>query len=152
MATFKEKLQEAGGGKHPTPKSLTFLSDPSMEDRTILREIWPGFPVERRRTIIEMLVSMAEDNVDFYFRPVFAVGRNIDPRWEQIVLKELESDLAPMRYEAARAAGEMAFEDALPLLVKLVDDHDLQVRLAAVWALGQIGGKPAAEALARALK
>jgi HEAT repeat protein len=33
----------------------------------------------------------------------------------------------------------------------MIEDKDLEVRLAAVWALGQIGGKPAAEALARAL-
>jgi HEAT repeat protein len=46
----------------------------------------------------------------------------------------------------------MALEDALPFLVRLIDDSDLEVRMAAVWALGQVGGRPAAEALARALK
>ena len=51
-----------------------------------------------------------------------------------------------------RAAGEMALEDSLSYLVRLVDDSDTEVRLAAVWALGQIGGKPAAQALARVLK
>lgn len=81
-----------------------------------------------------------------------AMGRNIDPRWERIVMEELESDNAAMRFEAARAAGEMVLEDALYLLVKMVDDDDSEVRLAAVWALGQVGGKPAAEALARAMK
>ncbi len=34
----------------------------------------------------------------------------------------------------------------------MVDDKDAEVRLATVWALGQIGGKPAAEALVRAMK
>jgi len=278
MATFKEKLQEAGEGKAPTAKSLTFLSDLSMEDRTTFRELWPQFPVERRRHIVETLATLAEDNIEYYFRPVFlatledsdatvrlasieglyedesarlldklldilrhdpreevreaaakalgrftylsqccklgpgsnptalrdtlitsatdagenkevrrraieslgylngddkvedlilrayrsggreaesavfAMGRNIDSRWEPIVLDELESDNPAMRYEAARAAGEMTLEDALSLLVRMVDDTDTEVRLAAVWALGQIGGKPAAEALARALK
>ncbi len=82
---------------------------------------------------------------------LFAMGRSMDPRWNQIVLEELESDRPAMRYEAARAAGEMVLEDALPRLVRMIEDKDLEVRLAAVWALGQIGGKPAAEALARAL-
>jgi HEAT repeat protein len=82
---------------------------------------------------------------------LFAMGRSMDPRWNHIVLEELESDRPAMRYEAARAAGEMVLEDALPRLVRMIEDKDLEVRLAAVWALGQIGGKPAAEALARAL-
>jgi HEAT repeat protein len=41
---------------------------------------------------------------------VFAMGRNIDARWQQTILDELESDHRAMRYEAARAAGEMALE------------------------------------------
>ncbi len=83
---------------------------------------------------------------------VFAMGHSIDPQWQQTILDELESEHPGMRYEAARAAGEMTLEDALPFLVRMVDDKDSEVRLAAIWALGQIGGKPAAEALARASK
>jgi HEAT repeat protein len=83
---------------------------------------------------------------------VFAMGRSMDSRWEPTILDELESDIPAMRYEAARAAGEMELEDALPLLIKMVDDPDTEVKLAAIWALGQIGGKPAAEALARVLQ
>ena len=80
---------------------------------------------------------------------VFAMGRNMDARWQQTVLDELDSDAPGMRYEAARAAGEMTLEDALPMLARLIDDEDLEVRLASVWALGQIGGRPAAEALSQ---
>jgi HEAT repeat protein len=46
----------------------------------------------------------------------------------------------------------MALEDALPQLARMVDDDDTEVRLAAIWALGQIGGKPAAEALNQVLQ
>jgi len=274
MATFEEKLQDVGQGKELAAAALTFLSDLSSEDRATFREVWPGFPTERRRRIVEMLATMGEDNIDYYFRPVFlvllgdadtqvrvsaiegliednskllmgrliellkndpdsevreaaatalgrfayrsqcaqlgddaprlrdallqsahskevnvrrrsveslgylngdadvqdlisqsyrrggreaesavfAMGRNLDERWAQTVLDELESDHPAMRFEAARAAGEMALEDALPFLVRLVDDKDSEVRLASVWALGQIGGKPAAEALAHVLK
>lgn len=83
---------------------------------------------------------------------VFAMGRTMDERWHQIVMDELESDHPAMRYEAARAAGEMTLQDALPFLVRMVEDTDTEVRLAAVWALGQIGGRPAAEAVAPLLK
>ncbi|MBF6612319.1 MAG: HEAT repeat domain-containing protein [Chloroflexi bacterium] len=83
---------------------------------------------------------------------VFAMGRSMDPRWEQVILDELESNHPAMRYEAAHAAGEMVLSDALPQLVRMIEDRDLEVRLAAIWALGQIGGKPATEALSQALQ
>jgi HEAT repeat protein len=83
---------------------------------------------------------------------VFAMGRSMDPRWEQVVLDELESSRAAMRYEAARAAGEMTLADALPFLSRMIRDRDSEVKLMAIWALGQIGGKPATEALNEALR
>lgn len=83
---------------------------------------------------------------------LFAMGRSLDPRWQQVVLDELESARPAMRYEAARAAGEMALADALPFLARMINDKDTEVKLAAIWALGQIGGKPATEALAQAAK
>lgn len=83
---------------------------------------------------------------------VFAMGRSMDERWQQVVLDELESSRPPMRYEAARAAGEMSMAEALPFLTRMVDDRDTEVKLAAIWSLGQIGGKPAREALLRALE
>jgi HEAT repeat protein len=83
---------------------------------------------------------------------IFAMGRSLDERWQQVVLDELESVRPAMRYEAARAAGEMTLADALPFLTRLVDDRDTEVRLAAIWSLGQIGGKPAMEALNKALE
>ncbi|MGA7730798.1 MAG: HEAT repeat domain-containing protein [Chloroflexia bacterium] len=82
---------------------------------------------------------------------LFAMGRTMDKEWSPIVMHELNNARPAMRYEAAHAAGEMALEDALPRLSELVDDPDLEVRLSAIWALGQIGGKPAAEALSHAL-
>ena len=82
---------------------------------------------------------------------VFAMGRTMDQEWTPIIMHELNNTRAAMRYEAAHAAGEMTLEDALPRLSELIDDPDLEVRLASIWALGQIGGKPAAEALTRAL-
>lgn len=271
MATFKETLQNLKQADVPSIKSLKFLSDPGSEDRATLREVWPTLPLDRRRRIIDALVVIIEDNIDYDFRHVFltaledsdadvrrsaieglvedtstllmgrllsilrndpdegvreataialarftylaqcnklnretdrlrntliqsasdkaededvrrraveslgyyfgddqvkqliadqyrrsgrhaesavlAMGRSTDTQWSPIVLHELKNQNPAMRYEAAHAAGEMSLEDALPQLVRMVDDEDTEVRLAAIWALGQIGGKPAAEAL-----
>jgi HEAT repeat protein len=74
---------------------------------------------------------------------VFGMGRSCDRRWRAIVLKELENASPAMRYEAARASGELGIRRAVPFLALLVDDVDPQVHEASIWALGQIGGPDA---------
>jgi HEAT repeat protein len=276
MATFREELENLKQGETPGVKSLKFLSDLSSEDRTTFREVWPTLPLDRRIRIVDALVDITEDNIDFNFRHIFltaledtnhdvrrsaieglvednsslvmgrlltilrsdpdanvreaaaislgrfaylsqcnklngqadrlrsalidsandnaeesdvrrraveslgylhgdsdvtqliadqyrqsghnaesavlAMGRSMDNQWSPIVLHELRSERPAMRYEAAHAAGEMGLEDALPQLAHMIDDDDTEVRLAVIWALGQIGGKPASDALRQVLQ
>src|SRR5438094_7991609 len=74
MPTFKEKVTSLGLGQNPSTAALTFLSDLSTEDRTTVREEWPRLPVARRRNIVGHLVTMAEDNLELYFRPMYLVA------------------------------------------------------------------------------
>nr|MBP7694601.1 HEAT repeat domain-containing protein [Anaerolineales bacterium] len=74
---------------------------------------------------------------------VFAMGRNSDERWNAPVLAELESLQPELRFEAARAAGELELAEAVDALQKMVEEGDIQVREAAIWSLGQIGGDAA---------
>lgn len=83
---------------------------------------------------------------------VFAMGRSGDPRWKDTVARQLHHPSPAMRYEAARACGELVARDAVPDLVELADDVDLEVQEAALWALGQIGGDLARLTLERYLK
>lgn len=85
---------------------------------------------------------------------VFAMGRNCQPRWLPTLLKELESQEQVLRYEAAVASGELAAEAiaAVPRLIALVHDQDAEVQMAALKALGQIGGREAKQALQSFLK
>jgi HEAT repeat protein len=78
---------------------------------------------------------------------VFAMGRSADSRWRDIVLAELTSTAAEMRYEAARASGELELAEAVPALLPLLDETDVELRDMAVWALGHIGGPEARRAL-----
>jgi HEAT repeat protein len=48
-----------------------------------------------------------------------------------------------MRFEAARACGELELHEAIPKLAMLAEDEDIEVRQAALWALGRIGGPEA---------
>jgi len=83
---------------------------------------------------------------------IVAMGRSCDRRWQDLVLAELESSSAAMRYEAALAAGELMLRPAVPILARLMEDHDVQVRDATIWALGQIGGPQSKQLLLNAFE
>jgi HEAT repeat protein len=52
-----------------------------------------------------------------------------------------------LRYEAARACGELESVSAIPQLAELLADQDREVQEASIWALGQIGGQKARQIL-----
>jgi HEAT repeat protein len=78
---------------------------------------------------------------------VHAMGRSTANRWLPLLTRELASDEAELRYEAAMAAGAIGDDSAVPQLLPLLTDEDSDVREAAAAALGEIGGPMAREAL-----
>ncbi len=80
---------------------------------------------------------------------VFAMGRTADAQWSKYTIHELHNPNPAMRYEAARACGELGIREAVDELIELTDDADSEVQEAALWALGQIGGSKARRALER---
>ncbi len=90
-----------------------------------------------------------EDELGLRASAVYAMGRAMDSRWLASTINEFVSDDAEIRYEAARAAGMLADTDALPGLSELAGDEDLEVRLAAIGSIGQIGGSAAVRILRR---
>jgi len=78
---------------------------------------------------------------------VLAMGRSADKRWAKIVCQELFNPLPEMRYEATYACGELALPEAVPTLIELVEDVNIDIQQMALWALGQIGGKQAQRTL-----
>ncbi len=91
-------------------------------------------------TIEALDVAYYEGDEALRLSAVVAMGRSCDRRWQDLILAELESSSPAMRYEAALAAGELMLRPAVPILARLMQDHDSQVRDATIWALGQIGG------------
>jgi HEAT repeat protein len=82
---------------------------------------------------------------------LFAMGKSGNIAWLPILLKELASADAEIRYEAAGACGELGEEEAAGYLCELANDPDLEVRLATIQALGKIGGPEAKGCLERCL-
>ncbi len=76
-----------------------------------------------------------------------AMGRSADIRWRGLVRAELRNPSPAMRAAAARACGELEAHAALDELLDLLTDPDQDVRLAAIFALGRLGGDEAQEAL-----
>jgi len=53
-----------------------------------------------------------------------------------------------MQYEAARAAGHIGLDEAVPELIRLIEEtDDTEILEIAIWALGEIGGEEARRAL-----
>jgi HEAT repeat protein len=92
-------------------------------------------------------VAYYEEDERMRLSALVGMGRTCDPRWESILLDELGNRSPAMRYEAALASGELSLKSAVSSLERLLDDADNQVRDASIWALGQIGGARAREAL-----
>jgi HEAT repeat protein len=89
-------------------------------------------------------------DLDWLVSALFAMGRSANSHWKPNVLKMLTHEHPPVRAEAASAAGELEIKAAVPQLLKLLKDDDIDVRMASIWALSQIGGagvRPALEAL-----
>ncbi len=115
---------------------------------------------EVRRRAVESIAFLTDDCVrdivsaayeepyeDMRISAVFSMGRTNDPYWAQTVLAELTSANPAMRYEAARACGELELQESVPELIRLVSDPDREVQFASIGALGQIGGPRARHTL-----
>jgi len=82
---------------------------------------------------------------------IYAMGKNCNPSWLPMLLKELANPNVEICYEAATACGELGEKEAAPYLIELAYDADAEVQLAAIRALGKIGGSEAKECLEQCL-
>jgi HEAT repeat protein len=127
-----------------------------------LREVieQPDEALEVRRRAVEAISFSGEEGIKevihgAYHHPaekmrisaIFSMGRSADPDWGPTIIMELESRNPEVRFEAARACGELELKEAVPGLIRLILDLDTEVQQAAIYALGQIGGEEARRAL-----
>jgi HEAT repeat protein len=105
---------------------------------------------DERRFAIEALSFLSDEEImgiiaEAYAHPdpkmklsaIFAMGRNSNERWGDILLKEIYSPERVLQLEAIRAVGEARWDAAGPDLARLTYAEDRDVQLEAVWALGQ---------------
>jgi HEAT repeat protein len=112
-------------------------NDTSLVRRRALEAL--GF--SSRKEVVGLIEkAYASPDVEWLVTALFAMGRSANSRWKPQVLKMLTHEQPAIRAEAAGAAGELEIKAAVPQLMELLEDSDLDVRMAAIWSLSQIGG------------
>ena len=124
-----------------------------------------GEDMEVRRRAIEAIASLDSPERDRIIRAAYesgdagllqssihAMGRSSSSQWLPDALRESGNESPAIRYEAAVTCGHLGDETVVPELITMVQDEDAQVRLAAVRALGEVGGPLAKQALLKCLE
>jgi HEAT repeat protein len=126
----------------------------SSQDTTLVkRKALEALGFSSRREVIGLIENAYNsDDKDWVITALFAMGRSANSRWKHQVLNMLTHSQPGVRAEAASAAGELEIRSAKPILLELLEDSDYDVRMAAIWALSQIGGKGVREALENLLE
>jgi HEAT repeat protein len=126
---------------------LTILADAARPTEVRRRALEAAGPLSQHEVKEAITWAYQGSDAKLKIGAIYAMGKNCDPDWLPVLLKELTSTDAEMRYEAASALGELGEETAVPHLIELIKDREVDVRLAAIQALGKIGGKEAEECL-----
>lgn len=115
-----------------------------------------------RRFALEAVANATRDEIEPLIRAAYesgnpllqisavcAMGNSCDRRWETILLQELENEDTRIRREAIRAAGSVQIEKAVPQIIEILGEDDLETdeRDWIIWALGEIGGDEATNLL-----
>lgn len=94
-----------------------------------------------------------QDDLNMRMSALFAMGRTCDAAWTEEILEELESPVPELQYEAARAAGHIQIEEAIPHLRRILEEtDDTEILEIVIWALGEIGGEGARKILSRVIE
>ena len=123
------------------------------EDTLVRRRALESVGVLNSPPVEEFILwAYASEDLALKGSAIYAMGRTGEAKWMECLVRETKSASPPIRFEAANACAQLEEEDAVPHLIPLMDDDDLQVQLSAIRAVGTIGGPLAKRALRRCVK
>jgi len=100
-----------------------------------------------REEIREHILDAYKSELDEWVASsLFAMGRSFDHQYGDLILEKLQHTSPKVRLEAVRACGELTLEDAVPIIIDLLQDLP-DIRGVAIWALSKIGGEDAGPAI-----
>ncbi len=98
--------------------------------------------------IVEIIENaFTSGSLDLKQSSIYAMGQTSNEEWLPTILEEMHHESPAIRFEAVGSAGLLGDESTVPELTELLEDDDLEVRLAVVKALGNIGGTMAKRVL-----
>jgi len=144
------KLPESDA--HRVEEALLTAFNKGNEQLNVRRRVLEAISPLTKPQVEEMIrQAYRSDSLEFQVSAVYAMGRNCNPSWLPVLLKELRSPEPQLRFEAVRACTELEAEEAVPHLIELTRDSDAEVQISAIEALGRIGGGEAKEGLQQCL-
>lgn len=144
------KLPESDA--HRVEEALLTAFNKGNEQLNVRRRVLEAISPLTKPQVEEMIrQAYRSDSLEFQVSAVYAMGRNCNPGWLPVLLKELRSPDPQLRFEAVRACAELEAEEAVPHLIDLTRDSDAEVQISAIEALGRIGGGEAREGLQQCL-
>lgn len=120
----------------------------SAELDPVRQNVLEALGTSSRKEVPELILdAYHSDDPEWICSALFAMGKSCNPRWQRAVLDMLDEITPDVKIEAARAAGELETEEAIPYLMEMVDSDHEEYRQVAIWSLSQIGGKEVGEKL-----
>jgi HEAT repeat protein len=99
------------------------------------------------REEIPALIESAYERADpaWVASALRAMGHSQDERWNADVLDKLFDEEPQVKTAAIKAAGALAIQESVPMLIQTLDDEEEEneTAIAAIWSLSQIGGDEA---------
>ena len=143
-----EWQQIPAGSIKPVIKELLAILDDRRTPLAVRRSALESISSSSHERVPQLIENAYQSgDLELQISSLFAMGRSLDDAWLPEIIEEMSSHSFEMRLEAARAAGSIGHTDLIQGLAELLIDDELEVRLAAVTALGQIGGFRAQELL-----
>ncbi len=130
---------------------LTVIGDKSKPIEVRRRALEAAAPLSLPQVKEAIMEAYQSHNSKLRISSIYAMGRNCDPSWLPIVLKELANAEAEIRYEAIGACSELGEEEAIPYLKELINDPEADAQMVAIQALGKIGDSEAKKCLEQCL-
>ena len=145
-------VQDELSGRWRAPLYAALLAlvrgNDSIEVRRRALEALAVYP-DDPEVLAQIELAYADQDERLRQSALYAMGRSLDSRWLDTIIREMENLSAAMRYEATKASGELADRRAVPRLIERLGDDDREVQLAAIGSLGQIGGASSMNILKR---
>jgi len=119
----------------------------SDENASLRKACLEALGYSSRPEIVNLIeAAFHRDDPTWVATALLAMGRSHDERWNEDVVSLLLDEDPLIQAAAAQAAGELAIQEAGPILLKLLledEEVDDDVVKAAIWSLSQIGGDDA---------